>query len=228
MSDVRWRPGSRRWSWLAFAVVGVLPLLAGAARGQEAAPGGEQPAPVDSLRILETEAAADSSFANLYRLGIAYLDRDRAFEAVQLFDKCTRLDPKNEKAWVNLGASHDAQGHGVQARTAYRRALEIREHDEIALCRLSASLYANALRAAAMDTLRLTLKEHPKSYCAYFTLGVAFADAQMFREAVRAWEHVTEFGAGTPEAQAAEESINSLLQILGEATGDDEHAGHNH
>ena len=88
------------------------------------------------------------------------------------------------------------------------------------------TLYANNLRSSAMDTLRLTLKQHPESYCAYFTLGVAFADAQMFREAVRAWEKVTEYGKDTPEAQAAQESINSLLQILGDTTGDAGSGGH--
>ena len=222
MQQVQRRSESRRSIWLVAALLAVTPLVARVADGQEpAAVGDAGNAPVDSLRELETKTAADSSFDNLYRLGIAYLDRDRAFEAVQVFEKCTKLQPKNEKAWVNLGASHDAQGHGPLARVAYRQALEIKEYDEIALCRLSASLYANSLRPAAMDTLRLALKRHPESYCAYFTLGVAFADAQMFREAVRAWEKVTQYGAGTAEAQAAKESIGALLQIL----GDDANAG---
>jgi len=221
------RRGGRRSVWLAASLAAVVPMLHGVAGGQEAPPAEAPSPPVDSLAIIERAVAADSSFENLYRLGIAYLDRDRAFEAVQIFEKCTHREPENVKAWVNLGAAHDAMGHGPQARVAYRQALEMKRNDEIALCRLSASLYASNQRGDAMDTLRLALQEHPESYCAYFTLGVAFADAQMFREAVRAWEKVTQYGKGTPEAQAAEESINSLLQILGEDTGGG-HEGHGH
>lgn len=210
--------GVRHWQAARTRVAGtllaVLLLAAGTAAGQEPALVAPAPAAPDSLRDLERRAAADSSYENLYRLGIAYLDRDRSFEAGQLFRRCTQLDPKNPKGWVNLGASQDALGHGVEARAAYRQALVARPDDEIALCRLSASLYAGEQRTAAMDTLRLTISKFPKSYCAYFTLGVAFADAQMYREAVRAWEKVTEYGPGTPEAEAAEESIQSLVQIL--------------
>ena len=227
MASMSGQRQGRRWVWLAVSLVSVAPILHGVAGGQESPAAEAQEAPVDSLRLIETEVAADSSFDNMYRLGIAYLDRDRAFEAGQLFRRCTELEPKNVKAWVNLGASHDALGHGAEARVAYRQALAIHEYDEIALCRLSASLYANNLRGDAMDTLRVALEKHPESYCAYFTLGVAFADAQMFREAVRAWEKVTEYGKGTPEAQAAQESINSLLQILGEEAGGG-HEGHGH
>jgi tetratricopeptide (TPR) repeat protein len=199
--------------FVAGALLAALPLLPGPAGGQEA-PSGQ--APPDSLRDLERMVAADSSYDHMYRLGVAYLDRDRAFEATQLFRRCTERKPKDPKAWVNLGAAQDALGHGAEARAAYRQAIAVHPDDEIALCRLSASLYAAAgeQRPAAMDTLRLILKRHPKSYCGYFTLGVAFADAQMYREAVRAWEKVTEFGPGTPEAKAAQESINSLVQIL--------------
>ncbi len=208
------RAGRRSRGFLAGALWALCPLVAAVAVGQETPPGAPQNATPDTLRDLERKVAADSSYEQMYRLGIAYLDRDRAFEAAQLFQKCTALEPKNERAWVNLGAAHDALGHGLQAQAAYRQALAVRESDEIALCRLSASLYASNQRAAAMDTLRLTLQRHPQSYCAYFTLGVAFADAQMFREAVRAWEKVPQYGPGTPEAQAAQESIQSLLQIL--------------
>jgi tetratricopeptide (TPR) repeat protein len=173
-----------------------------------------QPAAVDSVRILEEAVAADSSYDNLYRLGIAYLDRDRASEAVRIFRRCTELKPKELKAWVNYGAAQDAIGHGGDARKAYREALGINADDEIALCRLAASLYAGAYRTEAMDTLRLTIREHPESYCAYFTLGVAFADAQMYEEAIRAWQKVVEFAPDTPEAQSARESISTLRQLL--------------
>lgn len=215
------------WAWLPAVLIAVIALAVTMpdARGQghddqgqgQKGTGDEaasQPAAVDSVRILEQAVAADSSYENLYRLGVAYLDRDRAVEAVRIFQRCTELKPNDLKSWVNYGAAQDAIGHGGDARKAYREALTIKADDEIALCRLAASLYAGADRTAAMDTLRLTIREHPKSYCAYFTLGVAFADAQMYQEAIRSWEKVVEFAPDTPEAQSARESISTLRQLL--------------
>lgn len=195
-------------------------LLAGASAAQTsggatAAPAAAQAAAPDSVRDLEVAVEKDTtSFDTSYRLGVAYLDRDRAFEAVGVFQRCTRLRPDEVKAWVNLGAALDAIGKGPDARVAYRSALTKNPGDEIALCRLSASLYASGDKTAAMDTLRLALAQHPRSYCAYFTLGVAFADAQMYHEAIRAWEKVVEVAPQSPEALSAKESIATLRELM--------------
>ncbi len=176
-------------------------------------------AAADTVRQLELAVEKDTtSFDKNYRLGVAYLDRDRARDAIDVFRRCTRLRPNEVKAWVNLGAAEDAQGQGADARMAYRSALRLSPDDEIALCRLGASHYAATTpedRAAAMDTLRLALKLHPRSYCAYFTLGVAFADAQIYKEAIKAWGKVIEYGPNTPEAQSAKESIETLSGLMG-------------
>ena len=208
----RKRYASRYTGWATVLAAAIGLAAAGVGDGQAQVEG--TPAPPDSLRIIESAVAADSSFENLYRLGIAYLDRDRALEAVRTFSRCTKLRPDEVKAWVNLGASEDAIGHGNDARKAYRKAIEIHPYDEIAFCRLAASLYASNLRSQGVDTLRVTIEKHPRSYCAYFTLGVAYADAQIYREAIRAWEKVVEFAPDTPEAESARESIATLKQLI--------------
>jgi tetratricopeptide (TPR) repeat protein len=183
------------------------PKSAKDAKAQAAAP--------DTVRQLEIAAQKDTaSFDKSYRLGVAYLDRDRAQEAVPVFQRCTRLRPAEVKGWVNFGAALDAIGKGSDARAAYRVALAHAPGDEIALCRLGASLYAGGSKAAAMDTLRVTLAKYPSSYCAYFTLGVAFADAQMYDEAIRAWEKVVAAAPDTPEALSAKESIATLRELM--------------
>jgi cytochrome c-type biogenesis protein CcmH/NrfG len=65
-----------------------------------------------------------------------------------------------------------------------------------------------------MDTLRVALAKHPNSYCAYFTLGVAFADAQIYEEAIRAWEKVVAVAPNTLEALSAKESIATLRELM--------------
>lgn len=178
------------------------------------APSGAQ-AGTDTLKTLEAAVAKDSmSFDKNYRLGVAYLDRDRAVDAVRAFERCVKVRPKEVKAWVNLGAAYDAIGKGDLARQQYRVALSVNPQDEIALCRLGASLYAGGFRPSAMDTLRLALQRHPGSYCAYFTMGVAYADAQIYNEAIRCWQKVVDLAPDSPEAISAKESISTLKDLL--------------
>ena len=204
----------------AFAVVSGLPSAsaapAKAATKAATKPAAATKAPADSLPALEAAVKKDSTDAvKQYRLGVAYLDRDRPQEAMRAFQAATRAKPDYLEAWVNLGASHDAIGHGFDARIAYRRALTIRPEDEIAMCRLASSFYAMGQKDSAMMVLRETLARHPRSHCSYFTLGVAFADGGMFREAIAAWQKVSEYSPGSLEAESANESVRLLKEYLG-------------
>jgi len=175
------------------------------------------PAVTDSLGLLEREVARDSTqFDNLFRLGVMYMDRDRLIPAIQVFQKATQLDPNHTKAWVNLGAAYDASNAPEKAQAYYQKALSISPGDPVALCRMASSVYAQGRQGEAMDMLREAIETDPSSYCAYFTLGVAFADAGIYREAIRMWRKVVQYGSGTPEAASAMESIDVLERFLGQ------------
>ncbi len=170
----------------------------------------------DSLPKLKAAADKDTTNAKAqYRYGVALLDRDRPQEAIDMFRRATKAKPDYLEAWVNQGAAWDAIGRSQDARVAYRRALEIKPEDEIALCRMASSFYAVGMRDSAMTVLRETLAKHPRSHCSYFTLGVAYADGGMFREAIAAWQKVGEYSPGSPEAESANESVQLLKQYLG-------------
>ena len=82
------------------------------------------PAEVDSLVLLEKAVAKDSTkIDNLYALGVMYIDRDRPAEAVTVLGKAYAKRPKDIKLLVNLGAAHDALGHGDIAQDLYQKAL---------------------------------------------------------------------------------------------------------
>jgi tetratricopeptide (TPR) repeat protein len=211
---------------IAFAVVATFQHSAGAQAAKATKPAAAKPAAAksattksavpDSLPKLEAAVKKDSTNAKAtYRLGIAYLDRDRPIEAARMFQLATKSKPDYVEAWVNLGAAEDANGRGGDARAAYRRALALRSNDQIAMCRLASSYYAVGQRDSAMDVLREQIKNDPKAHCAYFTLGVAFADANMFRDAIKAWQKVVEIAPKSPEAESATESIKLLQEYLG-------------
>lgn len=198
-------------------VLAVLAALGAAApaAAQKAAKPAAAPATTDSLGLLERAVARDSSrFDNLYRLGIMYLDREKNAEAARVFARASRARPKDVKVLVNLGVALDNLGRADEAQGHYRQALALSPMDSLASCRLATSLYAQGKHSESMDQLRALIARQPRTYCAYFTMGVAFADAGLYRDAVRMWKKVIEIAPGSPEAQSARESIDVLERFL--------------
>ena len=179
------------------------------------------PGVTDSLGLLERAVAKDSTkFDNLTKLGIMYLDRDRSAEAAKVFTRALKIKPKDVRTLVNLGAAYDASGSPTAAQAYYRQALGAAPHDSVATCRLASSIYAQgsatdpAKYQQAVDLLRDLIKRSPNAYCAYFTLGVAFADAGLYRDAIAMWKKVVAIAPGSPEAVSAMESIEVLDKFV--------------
>ena len=186
------------------------PAKEAAERGKPAAP-----AVIDSLGLLERAVAKDSTkFDNLYRLGVLYLDRDRVADATKVLSKAHQVRPKDVKALVNLGVALDAAGKPADAQKYYLDALAIAPTDTVAACLLASSYYAQGKYTEFMDRVRNLTKNHPNAYCAYFTLGVAFADAGLYRDAIRMWRRVVQIAPGSPEAISANESIEVLEKFV--------------
>ena len=189
---------------------------AAAAPGASATPG-----VTDSLGLLERAVAKDSTkFDNLYKLGIMYLDHDRSADAAKVLTRALKIKPKDVRTLVNLGAAYDAAGAPVAAQAYYRQALTGAPHDSVATCRLASSIYAQGSSAdpakyqEAVDLLRDLIKRSPNAHCAYFTLGVAFADAGLYRDAIAMWRKVVALAPGSPEAVSAMESIEVLDKFV--------------
>jgi tetratricopeptide (TPR) repeat protein len=172
-------------------------------------------APVDSLVLLEKAVAKDSTrFDDLCRLGVMYLDHDKSFEAITVLTKAHVLRPKDHRVSVNLGVAHDAGGRPGPAQAYYRDALAQFPEDSVASCRLASSLYSQSKYAETMTLLLEIIQKAPRAYCAYFTLGVAFADAGIYKDAIRMWRKVVEIAPTSPEAISARESIDVLERFV--------------
>ena len=173
------------------------------------------PAVVDSLGLLEKAVAKDSTkFDNLYRLGVMYMERERMAEAGRVFTKASALKPADVKVMVNAGIAADAMGYSDAAQEWYGKALKLSPADSIAMCRMASSKYAQGKFDEAMTLLRDLIAKRPGAYCAYFTLGVSFADAGLYRDAIRQWRKVVQLAPDSPEAVSAKESIEVLEKFL--------------
>jgi superkiller protein 3 len=190
-------------------------LAAACAALAPASPAAAQDAANDELTRLERTVARDSSkVENLYRLGVMYLDLDRAADATRVLTRAVVGDPKNVKALVNLGVAWDASGKPQLAQQYYEKALEISPRDAVAKCRLASSIYAQSQYGRAVELLREIVRESPDAHCGYFTLGVAFADAGIYRDAIRMWKKVVELAPESQEAISARESIEVLEKFV--------------
>ena len=201
---------------LSLAAIAVSPVCA---QGNASAPvvekGSAPAAPVDSLPLIEKAVAKDSTrFDDLYRLGVMYLDRDKVDEAIKVLAKAHELRPKDHRVSVNLGVALDASGRSTLAQEHYREVLAVFPEDSVASCHLASSLYSQSKHAEAMALLQEIIKKAPRAYCAYFTLGVAFADAGIYRDAIRMWRKVVELAPTSPEAISARESIDVLEKFV--------------
>ena len=173
------------------------------------------PAVTDSLGLLERAVAKDSTkFDNLYKLGVMYLDREKNAEAALVFSKANRVKPKNAKVLVNLGVALDNLSRSDEAQAYYRQALTVSPNDSLAGCRLATSLYAQGKFSDSMTLLRDLVARQPRSYCAFFQMGVAFADAGLYRYSVRMFKKVVELAPASSEAQSAKETIDVLEKFV--------------
>ena len=173
------------------------------------------PAAVDSIALLEREVARDSSkFDKVYALGLMYLDHEKMPEALRVLTKANQLQPRNVKVLVNMGIAADAVGHPDEAQGYYTRALTLTPADSMAACRMASSKYAQGKYDESMILLRGIIARQPRAHCAYFTLGVAFADAGIYRDAIRMWRKVIEIAPDSPESVSAKESIEVLEKFL--------------
>lgn len=185
------------------------------AAGQTSAAPAAAAATVDSIALLEKAVARDSTrFDDLYRLGVMYLDRDKPSDATRVLARARSLRPKDHKVLVNLGVAYDAIGQAHAAQESYKAALAEVPDDPIAMCRLASSLYSQTRYPEAVTLLTDVIRKTPSAYCAYFTMGVAFADAGIYRDAIRMWRRVVELAPTSPEAVSARESIEVLEKFV--------------
>lgn len=201
---------------LSIAAIAVSPVRAQGNAGAKVAEKSSAPvAAVDSIPLLEKAVAKDSTkFENLYKLGVLYLDRDKVAEAIKVLTKAHALRPEDHRVSVNLGVALDASGKPDEAQVFYREALAQFPDDSVASCRLASSLYSQSKHAEATVLLQEIIKKSPRAYCAYFTLGVAFADAGIYKDAIRMWHKVVEIAPTSPEAVSARESIDVLEKFV--------------
>jgi tetratricopeptide (TPR) repeat protein len=79
---------------------------------------------------------------------------------------------------------------------------------------LGNAYYAMSRYSEAMYEYRRAIDIDPKCHSALYNIGVAFADAGLFREAVSWWRKVVQAAPGTDAARNADDNIKILERFI--------------
>ncbi|UCF78071.1 MAG: tetratricopeptide repeat protein [Candidatus Eiseniibacteriota bacterium] len=149
-----------------------------------------------------------------YELANAFHDAGKKHEALLHYDKAVALKPDHLEALVNRGVVLNELGRIDDAIASFERALSVNPRDPKAMLNLGNSLYALQRYDDAMARYKLAASVDSTFVEAYYYIGIAFADAGIYREAIREWQRILEIAPGSEVARNAKDNIDVLMVFL--------------
>ena len=137
----------------------------------------------------------------LGNLGALYGQQGRADEAIDLLQRCLRLDPANPEAHANLGlVQHEQKGRIEEAIRCFLRALELRPDHVEAHANLANALLEQGELEAALRSYRQAIAINPGFSDAYKNYGNALLIAGDLQAALAAYRRAVQLRPAHPEA----------------------------
>jgi tetratricopeptide (TPR) repeat protein len=194
---------------------------------------------IDSLRPLLDDPGPTGTYASFQLGNVFYADavdtadvrgwnhtgaQAQLDSAQHYFERAVDRDSTFIAALVNLGSLWDDRSNilsattprgdaYVQAEKYYDRALAIDPDDEKARCNLG-SLYLRQRRTQdAKDQFQYVLERNPKSALAHYNMAIMFAEARIYREAVREWELAAKHDPDGDIGERSRDNIEIIKQL---------------
>ncbi len=120
-------------------------------------------------------------------------------------------DPKNVRAWIQLGNDYFDTRQSQKAVEAYGRALELQPNDPDVLTDQGVMYRDLGNFDQAIANFKKASKIDPKHVHSLFNLGVVYAhDLKNAAEAEKAWNQVIAAAPNTPAAAQAQQALQQL------------------
>lgn len=174
----------RRSGWLVSggaALVLLLSALSGCAGSQP------EPAEPEPVALVSRPPASPDVLR-----GEALLSEGQVAAARAVFKKAIADEPKDARAWLDLGLAHEAGGDVGSAEKAYRRATELDSAFAEAFNNLGVLLRESGRLDDAIQALERAVALDPGLAAARFNLGLAYEDRGNLAEAEREYLAVIE------------------------------------
>ncbi len=154
-----------------------------------------------------------------YNLGNYYLAKGRRDDALSEFRRATELTPPLADAWVSYSLIQGELGKQDDAVSGYKKALAIDSTNVRALTNYANAVYSQGKIPEATAMYRKALQYDPRNQEANYNMGVAFADAQIFKQALWYWKEVVAIDSTTTVAESAKSSVQILEDFLASQSG---------
>lgn len=158
-------------------------------------------------------AASPDNYRYHFELANLYAESGKEDDAIASYERALEINPKYIEALVNLGSLHSDRGELDEAVEKLEKALALDPEDCKARSNLGNAYYAQERYPDAMFEYQRAIDLDPKCYSALYNIAVAFADAGIFRDAVKWWEKVEKVAPGTEAARSARENIDLLKRF---------------
>lgn len=120
-------------------------------------------------------------------------------------------DPKNVRAWIQLGNDYFDSRQSQKAIEAYGRALELEPNNPDVLTDQGVMYRDLGNFDLAIANFKKASTIDPKHVHSLFNMGVVYAhDLKNAEEARKAWNQVIAAAPGTPAAQQAQQALQQL------------------
>lgn len=168
------RRPSAPWCWASIAL-----LLAGCASSQK-----------DRPPTIRTEEVSRPPATPTVLQGERLLSEGKPREALRTFQQAVADDPKDARAWLDLGLASEEVGDASAAEQAYRRAVDIDPGFPDPLNNLGVLLREAGKLDQAIDMLERAAAIDPALVAARFNLALAYEDQGRLEEAEREYRAV--------------------------------------
>ena len=152
-----------------------------------------------------------------FRLARSWEAKAMVDSALVAYDELVRIDPDGVEGVVHRGLALEDARRPDEALEAYLTATTLAPDDPRPWVNLGTLQYFHYKRTfEAKVALTRALKADPDNPEAHFNLGVLFADANMYREAMIEWEAVLEHAPEGPARNLAAEHLEDIRPLVEE------------
>ncbi len=175
----------------------------------------ERPSPEQWERTLKQRLADNSrDHEAAYELAKHYYNQGNRDQAEKGFRRVLSIKSDYVPALVNLGVVLNEAGKSEEAIPFFDQALAASPGDGLALCHKGQALYALKRHEEAIRLYLQALELHPGFQLAHYWLGIAFADAGIYREALVEWRRVVSIDPESEIGRAAAEGIEVVQPLI--------------
>lgn len=169
---------------------------------------------IDQLEKMATEYPEDENV--FFALANAYYDQAMPLEARTNYEKALELNPKFNKARINLAMLYAETANPDTALIMLEEAVRIDSEDSKAYNNMGMIYYSQGNNDRAVKAYTRAIEIDPGNAEAHYNLGLAFAETGLLLEAVREWRLVLELEQEGELPERTKVSLDRVEKMLAE------------